>query len=222
MRPLRYLPEFSRMKFLRDRDSADDAQRVKAFAWSLAPATIGAIVGGALAPRFGISGLIGFFFGAIIAGAASFVLVTTVADRAGRAAATLYAGGSHPMPSQFSLAESLIVRGHLDQAAAELRRAADAEPDLAAPRIRLARLLRDRLRRPDEALQWFRAALASRDVDDGAALLLAHEVVDLCRASGSARRALPTLAKVAAERPDTHIAVWAQETMQVIRQETSQ
>ena len=222
MRPLGYLPEFSRVKFRRDRDSADDAQRLKAVAWSLAPAIIGALVGGMLAPVFGIAGPVGFFLGAVIAGAASFVLVTTVADRAGRAAATLYAGGNHPMPSQFSLAESLIVRGHLDQAAAELRRAADAEPDLSAPHIRLARLLRDRLHRPDEALHWFRAALGTRDLDDGTALLLLREVVDLCRASGSARRALPTLAKVAAERPDTHIAAWVRETMLAIRQETSQ
>lgn len=208
------------MRLLRDRDSADDAQRFQAITWSLGPAVLGAIVGSFLAPRLGVSGALGFFGGAVTAWILSFILVTTIAEAAGRAAGTLYAGRSQPMPAQFSLVESLIARGHFEQAARELHREAGAAPEASAPRILLARLLRDQLKRPDEALHWFRDALDSSDVDDGTAHLLLNEIVQLCRSAGSARRALPALARVAAERPDTQIARWARDTMHAIRQET--
>jgi tetratricopeptide (TPR) repeat protein len=204
----------------KDRDSADDANRVRLVVWSLAPAALGAIAGGLLAPEFGRSWAIGFLGGGLVAGGVSVVLVGYLADRAGRAAASLYAGGSHAMPDQFSLVDSLIARGHIEQAAAELRRATDAS-GASAPAIRLARLLRDRLNRPEEALQWFRAALECDDLDDGAAHLLLREVVELCRTMGETKRALPVLAKVAARRPDSHIVAWARETSHSIRQEAS-
>lgn len=203
----------------RDRDSADDAQRIKTAVWSLAPAGIGAVIGGFLAPGIGLPSAVGFLGGGVIAGAVSYLIVGQLAERAGNAAASLYTGGGQPLPDQFSLVDSLIARGHLEQAAAELRRLAEASPATSPACIRLARLMRDRLKRPEESLQWFRVALDRSDLDDGTVRLLLGEVVDLCHAMGSPRRALPVLAKVAALRSDPHIAAWIRETSSTLRRE---
>src|SRR5690606_2764929 len=99
----------------------------------------------------------------------------------------------------------------------ELERAAAAYPEDTIPVLRLARLLRDQCRRPEDAARWFREALKrSRDANEEIGVV--RELIELyVHRLGEPRRALPELARLAEKRADTPAGAWAKREPGAIR-----
>ena len=204
---------------IRDIDSADVAFRVKAFGWALLAVIPGAVIGGAL----GISAGSTLTY-AVLGGAGGFALAyfgaLAVADRAGRIGSSIYfsSGRTTPGTREYSLAESMIVRGRFDEAVTELEAASARYPADIAPPLRLARLLRDHCGRPDDAAAWFRAAIERSRNDPAAEAAALRELIELyTHVLRTPERALPHLARLAARHPGTASGAWARDEIVSIK-----
>lgn len=165
------------------------------------------------AALFGIAGLLAT--GSVLGGLAGLMigygLIRVVVGGAGRAAGTLHnpSGRSTPHEREYSVAESLVVRGLLPEAVEAYEAAIAENPDDATPRIRLARLHRDELDDPEAAVPWFRRALDG-PIRPGVASLVRREVVELYRNRlDQPRKAIPLLARWAEELVGTDDGTWA-------------
>lgn len=205
---------------IRDVDSANRAYRLKAMSYSLVGAAFGLWVGAIIGARSQHAGLImvvcaagGFLF--------CYVISLFLGEAAGRAAGSLYfsSGSSTPGSREYSLAESLIVRGRIPEAIEQLENACATYPADPDPALRLARLLRDRTETPAAAARWFRIAIERSGGDAGQHIGALREIIELrIHVLGTPRRALPDLARLAAQHPDTPAAAWARREMAEIRQ----
>lgn len=102
--------------------------------------------------------------------------------------------------------------------AREPRRIRDVD---SARALRLARLLRDH-ERPEDAVVWFRAALA-RSADAGAEIAVTREIIEIyTHILRTPKRALPHLARLASRHADSPAAMWARREMAEIRQAMQQ
>ena len=189
---------------LRDTDSVFRAHALKAAAWGLFPA-----IGMGLAVTL-MGGLaVGILVGVAVAGGVT-VTALLVAETAGRATDALAhpKGGRHR--SQHSLPRSLLARGRPEEAvtAFELASAEDpADPD---PYLGIARIYRDHLGRPEDALRWFRRARDHASLTPGEQRVLVREIVELGRKHlGDAARAAPDLARHAESFEGTKEGEWA-------------
>jgi hypothetical protein len=100
----------------------------------------------------------------------------------------------------------------LEQATAQYR--ADPEPPL-----RLARLLRDRCSRPEDAVRWFRTAVERTRGNAGVEIGALHEIIEVyTHVLHSPARALPCLTRLASRHADTPAGAWARREMSEIRQ----
>jgi tetratricopeptide (TPR) repeat protein len=203
---------------IRDVDSAARALRIKALAWALVGSIpfllIASHIGaGMSSPRLVTAIIVLSAFSVMYFGTLHF------GDWLGRTAGSIYfsGGGSTPSRREYSLAESLIARGQLDAACAELERAAALYADDPEPALRLARLLRDR-QRPEEAVVWFRAALGRR-ADAGLEIAATREIIEIyTHILRTPKRALPHLARLESRHGDSPAGVWARREMAEIRQ----
>jgi tetratricopeptide (TPR) repeat protein len=212
-------PAGRRARGVRDVDSANVAFRLKAFGWSLFASVPGALVGGVVGSGTDSPGLFIILFAA---GGVAFAYFGSLAmaEYTGRVGATLYfaSGRSTRGRREYSLAESLIVRGRLDDALRELERAAARYPDDPEPPLRLARLLRDRCARPDDAVRWFRAAIERSRADAGVEVGALREIIEIyTHVLRTPPRALPYLARLAERHAGTTAAEWARREMAEIR-----
>lgn len=205
---------------LKDVDSADMAYRLKAFGLAAWLGILGMFVGMLMSIRFGFNPLIavtlGFITGTVIAGSVALV----VAGAFGGISSRLYmpGGSSTPPARQYSLGDSLTARGRYAEAAAEFERAAAKYPHDPIPCLRLARLLRDSLERPEESIRWLRQAVARRDCDAAAQALAIREVVEVfTNRLQQPERALPDLARLAETHAGTPAGDWARREMADIR-----
>src|SRR5690606_9395533 len=113
--------------------------------------------------------------------------------------------------------EALAVRGLYTEAIALYERYAAEEGAGAEPRLRIARLYRDRLDRPEDAVAWYRRA---RDAaaDAGEEYVATLELVEtLVKRLGAPRRALPELARLAERQAGTPGGEWAQRELKALR-----
>ena len=196
---------------IRDVDSAAVAFRFKAFGWALFSGVAGAAVGAQRgAPILG--GVIGF--------AIAYSGSLWIADRVGRIGSTVYfSGAGTPGRREYSLADSLIARGRIDDAIAELENASTAWPDDPEPPLRLARLLRDQAARPADAIAWFRMSLDRSRSDAGAEIAALRELIEVhTHVLATPRAALPYLARLASRHPDSAAGAWARAEMAGIKQ----
>ena len=196
---------------VRDVDSFATALRVKTLAWSL----IGGLPGAAIGARYGspvVGGLLGV--------GAMFAFTLIVAERAGRIGSSVYfSAGSMTGRREYSLAESLIARGRIDDAITELERASTTWPDDPEPPLRLARLLRDQAARPADAIGWFRTSVDRSRNDAGAEIAALRELIEVCtHVLATPRAALPYLARLASRHPDSAAGAWARAEMSGIKQ----
>lgn len=203
---------------IRDVDSAERAHRIRAFSWSFLGAIPFALIGSRVGAdtsspllvtaAFAAGGFAFMFFGSLWIG-----------ESLGRSAGSTFfpSGRSTAGEREYSLAESLIVRGRLDEAIGELERAAAAYPEDTIPVLRLARLLRDQCRRPEDAARWFREALKrSRDANEEIGVV--RELIELyVHRLGEPRRALPELARLAEKHVDAPAGAWAKRELGEIR-----
>jgi tetratricopeptide (TPR) repeat protein len=184
---------------------------MRALSWSLAGAMGGGVVGyaGLLYEQWGP----GMVLGLAAAGlAVTFLIPLIVAALGGGAAGALYnpSGAGTPRKPGYSQAESLAARGLYDQAVTAFEAAIAGSPDDPEGYLMVARLHRDRSRRLEESATWFKKALERTHPGSGTALLVARELAELYAVRLNARkRAAPTLARLAEERPGTPEGRWA-------------
>lgn len=196
---------------LRDVDSFATALRVRTLAWSL----IGGLPGAAIGARYGAP-----IAGGLLGVGAMFAFTLIVAERAGRIGSSLYfSAGSASGRREYSLADSLIARGRIDDAIAELQKASTTWPDDPEPPLRLARLLRDQAARPADAVAWFRTAVERSRNDAGAEIAALRELIEVhTHVLAAPRAALPYLARLASRHPDSAAGAWARAEMSRIKQ----
>ena len=162
--------------------------------------------------------LIGFFIGWII----PFLLSVYLSRAAGDAAATFYmpSGSSTPGDRQYSLAQSLAVRGKFDEAAAEYERCSLLYPTDPEPCMRLARLYRDELQRYDDAILWFKRASAIPSVPPGTDVAATRELIEVyTHRLRQPAAALPHMARLAARHPATPAGEWAKRELALAREQ---
>lgn len=207
----------TRQRRIRDVDSAARALRIKALVWALTGCIPFLLIAPYVAAGTGSPRLV---TAVIVLSAFSLMYFGTlyVGDWLGRGAGSIYfAGGSSSVTREYSLADSLIARGRLDEAREELERAAALYADDPEPALRLARLLRDR-QRPEDAVVWFRAAL-DRSADAGVEIAATREIIEIyTHTLRTPTRALPYLARLASRHADSPAGLWARREMTDIRQ----
>lgn len=199
---------------------ADTAQRVQLLAWAGAGAVVGVVFGSLVAPIAGMSGFGGALIGAVI-GAIAVYLGGSIFSLGAAAVGRVMlepSGSSTPDRPEFSLAESLVMRGRLREAADEYLAATMARPKDPEPCIRLARLHRDGLRQPTEAVIWLERA-CERATGTPVEQSATRELVDLlCHHLEAPRRALPVLARQAERHAGTAFGEWARRAHAEIKQ----
>ncbi|HSJ09163.1 MAG TPA: tetratricopeptide repeat protein, partial [Longimicrobiales bacterium] len=181
---------------------------------------LGMVVGVGLAQQTGGNVVVYALIG-MVAGAARIALAFRAVDRAGQMASAVLmpSGSSTPPVRQYSLADSLIARERFDEAIAELQRAATQYPADPEPRLRLARLYRDRIRHNDNAVLWFRQALSVPRLDAATEIGAMREIIEIyTHRLKTPRRALSDLARLADRHPDTPAGEWARREMAAIRE----
>lgn len=96
------------------------------------------------------------------------------------------------------------------------------DPREVEPYLVVARLLRDRLGRHEDALAWFRRARREAEPTEGEEILIVREIVELASTRlGEPRRAMPELARLVDTRPGTAAAQWARGEMARIREDAA-
>lgn len=161
----------------------------------------------------------------IAAGVIAFVVVMVVplflADRAGVVGANVFmpAGRGTPAVREYSLADSLVARGRYDEAVEAYALLAGDFPEDPEPRVRVARLLRDRMLRWEDAGEWFKRALAIQKLEPATEVAILREVVELyTHKLKTPGKALPFLARLSDKHPTHPAANWARELTQDIKQ----
>ena len=160
----------------------------------------------------GAVGMLAFIPGALVGAVVGHVLVSTVLAVGTKfVLATLNpSGASTPHRTQYSRAESLAVRGQFEEAIAAFEEAGAEFPDDPEPYVRIARLYRDKLARPDDAVRSFKRARAVPSVDAGRDILITQELIEIfTRKLGTPRKAIPELARIVDRFPDHPAAAWA-------------
>jgi len=183
-------------------DSAERVHLLKVLLWAPAGAFFGLVAGGVAGhPVLGALGGVAFVCGG------AWLLVT----KAGQAAGTIYnPSGRGTRKAEHSLAESLVARGLFEEAVEALRDAIREDPTDPGPYLRIARIHRDHLRRPAEALAWFKRARAEAEPGPGVERLVSREIVELLTGPlGRPLAAAPELARLAQLHPDTPEGRWA-------------
>ncbi len=195
-----------------DTDSFEVVTRFRVFLWSL----VGAFLGFLLGVFLGVQGAAGVFVitaTTAVGWAGSYFLTMLLLSGAGRATSSLYApsGRSTPRKREYSLAESYAVRGEYDLAVATFEAAIAEAPADAEPYLRVARLYRDRIKDSRTAVAWFKRALSESTMAPGVQLRTRRELVELyVNRLGEPERAMPLLARIAAETPGSPEGAWAQ------------
>lgn len=150
-----------------------------------------------------------------------YLLPLILAEKAGTAGASIYhsTGRSTPPVREYSLADSLAARGMLTEAAEAYELLSQDYPLDPEPRVRLARLLRDRMQRADDAAMWFRSAILIQDLDSAVEIGLLRELSELfTHKLKTPEKALPWLSRLAQKYPQHSGGLWARTEMTEIRQ----
>lgn len=206
-----------------ERDSTSVAEGVWLLVLSFAGGIIGALGGagltaqrGAPGPAVVLGGLFGFFIGV------AFVHVATrlILAKAESLAAQIYnpSGRTTPSRPEYSLAASLAVRGRFEEAIEAYERCLAENPEDPEPCLRIARLLRDELRRYEEAITWFRKARGLPTIEPGQEILATREIVEIYTSKlGTPAKAAPELARMAQRFAGTPTGEWARRELQEIK-----
>jgi tetratricopeptide (TPR) repeat protein len=203
---------------LADVDSAESAFRLKAFTWSLAGLVLGVLLGLLISIQRGTAPIRTMVISGLALWLFSYAGSLLVAERMGRWGGGIYFSGTSRLPQrrEYSLGEALAARGRCREAADEYERNAAAFREDPEPCMRLARLLRDELGQPDAAVTWYREAL--RRAAPGSRVATQRELVELfVHRLATPEKALPELARIAAEHDGTPTADWARGELRRIK-----
>src|SRR5688500_10862575 len=140
----------------------------------------------------------------------------------GRVARTVYDPSGSRVPSRpsYSAAESPAVPGRFEEAINAYELAAAEEAADSEPWLRIARIERSDLKRPQRALEALRAARTRVAPDSQAALMISREIADIyVRDLEDPARAMPELARLAASFPETPTGAWARRELAKLKRE---
>lgn len=184
-------------------------------------------------PGFAIGGMLGYYLRqtgspmwlAVLSAVGCAAVVPLgalfITGRAGALASRLHApsGRSTPPRKEHSYAESLVARGEHEEAVTAFELAVVEDPADPTPYLRIARIYRDHLDRPDDAVRWFRRALSESSASAGVATLARKELVELyIHRTGQPARAAPELARMAEELTGTADGAWAARTLREVKE----
>ena len=198
----------------RDVDAAGRAQKIRALGFALY-AGLPAGLGTGLLVGHPIVGL-------LLGPSLVWLVVVGVASLAGRGASALYmpSGASTPRKKGYSRAEALAVRGEYQAAMNEYEAAIAADPCDPEPYLRVARILRDGLKRPADAAFWFRRARREAHLSQGQEIRTLREAAEIyLHHLQEPRKAAPELARLAEAFPETPDGRWASEELARVKEE---
>ena len=183
----------------RTRDAAESMFRLKRLLWSLSAGIAGAMVG-----VYFRSALLGLILAPICV-ALSYVISGVLVEGAARGMQVFYApsGSSTPASRGWSREEALVLQDRAAEAATLYEAATFDDPGDPEPFLRLARLHRDHLGKPGEAVRWYRVARETTRITRPQALAAAVELVELCRREHRLAEAEPELRWIVAHFPGT-------------------
>lgn len=198
----------------RDVDAASRARALQAAGWALAG---GLPLGGALGYVLGFA-VIGALLGPFLV----FGIVLGITRAAGGGAGVIYmpSGSTTPRKKEYSRAMALEVRGDIRKAIQVYQEEILDDPMEPEPYLRIARLFRDNLRDPKEAVSWFRRAQREARMSSGQTIRTHREVAELfLHTLREPRRAAPDLARLAELFPNTQDGRWASGELAEIKAE---
>ncbi len=154
-----------------------------------------------------------------VVGFSMFLYGGLVIEGAGGLVERLYIGRETETAPQYSYADSLVARGMYERAVDAYEAAAAENPRNPEPLMRMARVYRDELRRPDEAIATFKRARQVEGAPPGQANLATREIVEILLGSEDRRRAIPELARLAEQAAGTKTGDWAGRRLSELKQE---
>ena len=202
---------------LKDHDSAELAFRLRSGAYGLmmlGMCTLGATLAG-LPPILGLAA-------GLVASVAVYFGSLFIADRSGSIGASVYgtSGSSTPSLREYSLADSLVARGRYDEAAEAYQLLSEDFPADAEPRLRHARLLRDKSARYEDAALILKQTLSIPALKPETELAVLRELVELfTHKLKQPTRALPYLARIVEKHGDGATGQWARAEAKEIKQQ---
>jgi tetratricopeptide (TPR) repeat protein len=201
----------------KDVDESERANKLRAFSYSLLITFVS--MGASILLGAGI--FLGLAVG-VMAGGIAYSGSLFLAERSGRVAASIYqpSGSSTPPIREYSLADSLVASGRFDEAAEAYQVLSEDYPQDPEPRLRHARLVRDKTRCYEDALSIFKSALAISSLKPETELAILRELVELCTHKlHQPARALPYLARIAEKFPGTPTGEWARNESREIKRQ---
>lgn len=200
----------------------DRVNRMRIVLGALLGAPIGALLGFFLGRQGAGSPVVLALVGAVAGMGLFYLIIAAVVGASGRAASTVYmpgGTGSAAPRREYSLAESLAARGRFEDAVSVFEEGVAEHPDDPTPYLRIARISRDELGRPEEAGRWFRRARSEARLGEAERSLVARELIELYRALGDPERAAPELARLAELRSGTPEGAWAERELAEVKRE---
>ena len=202
-------------------DAIDRINKVKAAVWGLAVGLVlGFPVGGFIIYSTG-NVLLGILMGPVFCGGGVTLGSMWITKGAASSIQQIHApsGDSTPYKREYSYEKSLVARGQYEQALAAFELAAIEFPDDPDPYFEAARLCKNDLDRPEDAITWYRRARSDANLSHGQEFLAMQEIVELyVRKLKNPRRAIPELAMLADRFPDEPAGQAAKKELVEIRE----
>ena len=194
-------------------------QRLHVNAWTIFSVGFGALLG----IRLAVSGwhpAVAILGGMIVMPIFVRLMLWLILSVSSAVARQLYnpGGGSVRSRPAYSGPESLAVRGRFEEAIVAYQAAAEEEPDDPEPWLRIARIERMDLRRPQRAVEALRAARQRAPADSPTAMLISRQIAEAQLADpATASRAMPELARLAAAFPQSPTGAWAAQQLRELK-----
>ena len=208
---------------LKDVDTAEQAMKAKALAWSIAAAVIGLAALNLAGGQAKLEPMALWLVRAAIVslGALVYFLTMSISRGSGSIAGTIYhpSGRSSPVKHEYSYPESLAARGLYEEAVTAYEVAVSEFPEDPEPYIRIARTKRDKLSEFEDAVFWFKRARNDSEISQGQELVVTQEMIEIYRDKlGTPTRAIPELARIIDRFPDDPAAEWARQEMATLKE----
>lgn len=184
---------------------------MRVMAWAAFPAVF---IGLVLIPMIGVwAPVVAVLIFVLVAG---FALGIT--EGAGSVASTWLHPAAGGRGVTNSRAEALLAQGRWQDAVDEWEMTAQENPDDPTASSAVARIHRDHLSNPDQAVIWFKKAFAAAGSDPGARVLLRELVEVARRLPDQGATAAPVLARYADANQENSEGTWASEELARIKE----
>jgi tetratricopeptide (TPR) repeat protein len=206
----------------RDVDAAARARFLRAAVYMVPIGfAAGALVGGFIFQKLGLSQGFGAFLGALLGPVAAMGAVLGLTDLAGSVGLLAFAApGRGATRNDYSRTKALVAHGEYKRAVEEYEGYIAADPADSQLYLELGRLHRDKLNDHDSALTWFRRGLRDSNPEVGMEILLTREAVEMIRKGRlDIAAAAPLLARLAERHADRQEGGWAERELAEVKAE---